>query len=218
MTTTHSLADLGDRPLLEEAKRLAADERQATVALLRALSEIDSRRLYLGEGCASMFTYCTHVLHLSEGGAYNRIEACRAARRYPVIFDHDCNPLSTPDPLCCGDLIERNPLDVVRFNADHRLEAGPVAVGLASVTPAVDEAFIVYRAYVHCLHCTIAERDADPSPRARREALLDLVVSHGQLVYLVVDDLCILCRSSVLAEQSSPATVFFARPLHGQQP
>lgn len=44
MTTTHSLADLGDRPLLETAKRLATEERHATVALLRALSEIDSRR------------------------------------------------------------------------------------------------------------------------------------------------------------------------------
>ena len=87
MTTTENLADLGDRPLLETAKRLASEERRATVALLRALSEIDSRRLYLGEGCASMFTYCTEVLHLSEGGAYNRIEACRAARRYPVIFE-----------------------------------------------------------------------------------------------------------------------------------
>jgi hypothetical protein len=87
MTTTQSLADLGDRPLLETARRLAAVERHATAALLRALSEIDSRRLYLGEGCASMFTYCTQVLHLSEGGAYNRIEACRAARRYPVIFE-----------------------------------------------------------------------------------------------------------------------------------
>jgi hypothetical protein len=87
MTTTENLADLGDRPLLETAKRLATEERHATVALLRALSEIDSRRLYLGEGCASLFTYCTQVLHLSEGGAYNRIEACRVARRYPVIFD-----------------------------------------------------------------------------------------------------------------------------------
>ena len=34
------LLGLGDRPLLEAAKRLAADERHATVALLRALSEI----------------------------------------------------------------------------------------------------------------------------------------------------------------------------------
>jgi len=49
--------------------------------------EIDSRRLYLGEGCASMFVYCTRVLHLSEGGAYNRIEAARAARTYPLILE-----------------------------------------------------------------------------------------------------------------------------------
>ncbi|CAN5806277.1 hypothetical protein BH18ACI5_BH18ACI5_07770 [soil metagenome] len=60
---------------------------RATAALLRALMEIDSRRLYLGEGCASMFAYCTQVLHLAEGAAYNRIEAARAARDYPLILD-----------------------------------------------------------------------------------------------------------------------------------
>src|SRR5688572_808351 len=81
------VAHLEDRSLLDAAKRLAADERRATAALLRALMEIDSRRLYLGEGCASMFVYCTRVLHLSEGGAYNRIEAARAARAYPVILE-----------------------------------------------------------------------------------------------------------------------------------
>jgi hypothetical protein len=79
--------NLEDRPLLETAKRLAGDERRATAMLLRALMEIDSRRLYLGEGCASMFSYCTRVLHLAEGAAYNRIEAARAAHRYPVILD-----------------------------------------------------------------------------------------------------------------------------------
>jgi hypothetical protein len=82
-----SFADFADRPLLDAAKRLAADERHATAMLLRALMEIDSRRLYLGEGCASMFAYCTQVLHLSEGGAYNRIEAARAARTYPLILE-----------------------------------------------------------------------------------------------------------------------------------
>jgi 5-methylcytosine-specific restriction endonuclease McrA len=44
-------------------------------------------RLYLREGCASLFTYCTQVLHLAEGAAYNRIEAARAARRFPIILD-----------------------------------------------------------------------------------------------------------------------------------
>ena len=43
--------------------------------------ELDARRLYLREGCSSLFTYCTQVLHLAEGSAYNRIEAARAARR-----------------------------------------------------------------------------------------------------------------------------------------
>ena len=78
---------LDDRSLLDAATHLATDERRATAALLRALMEIDRRRLYLGEGCASMFSYCTQVLHLAEGAAYNRIEAARAARNYPVILE-----------------------------------------------------------------------------------------------------------------------------------
>jgi hypothetical protein len=53
--------------------------------LIRALIELDARRLYLREGCSSLFTYCTQVLHLAEAAAYNRIEAARAARRFPVI-------------------------------------------------------------------------------------------------------------------------------------
>ena len=56
-------------------------------ALLRALMEIDTRRPDLGEGCASMFSYCTPVLHLAEGVVYNRIEAARAARKYPLILE-----------------------------------------------------------------------------------------------------------------------------------
>ena len=52
-----------------------------------AAGELDVRRLYLGEGCSSLFTYCTQVLHLSEHAAYGRIEAARAARRFPVILE-----------------------------------------------------------------------------------------------------------------------------------
>ncbi len=87
MITNSRVTDLDDRALLNTAKRLATDERRATASLLRAIMEIDRRRLYLGEGCASMFAYCTQVLHLSEGGAYNRIETARAAREYPVILE-----------------------------------------------------------------------------------------------------------------------------------
>ncbi len=86
MTHT-SFARLSDDQLLAEVKRLAATERRATAALIRSLMELDVRRLYLGEGCSSLFTYCTQLLHLAEGAAYNRIEAARAARRFPSIIE-----------------------------------------------------------------------------------------------------------------------------------
>ena len=85
--TMNAFEGMADRSLLDAAQRLATEERRAIAALLRALLEIDSRRLYLGEGYASMFTCCTGALHLAEGAADNRIEAARAARPYPVILD-----------------------------------------------------------------------------------------------------------------------------------
>src|SRR4029453_18556986 len=83
---TLRIQSLTDDHLLTETKRLVACERTATAAVLRSLMEIDSRRLYFREGCASLFTYCTQVLHLAEGAAYNRIEVARAARRFPEVL------------------------------------------------------------------------------------------------------------------------------------
>jgi hypothetical protein len=57
------------------------------VELIVALAEVDARWPYLGEGCSSLFVYCTRVLHLSEHAAYGRIEAARAARKFPLILE-----------------------------------------------------------------------------------------------------------------------------------
>jgi hypothetical protein len=81
-----SLTSLTNQQVLTRVKALAAGERQATAALIGALAELDARRLYLGEGFSSLFTYCTQALHLSEHAAYNRIEAARIARKRPVIL------------------------------------------------------------------------------------------------------------------------------------
>jgi hypothetical protein len=83
MNTVISLKKLADRDLIAEVKRLAKVERASTAAL----GEMDARRLYLGEGCSSLFVYCTQVLHLSEHAAYGRIEAARAIRRFPDILE-----------------------------------------------------------------------------------------------------------------------------------
>ena len=82
-----SFAELSNDQLLAAVHRLAATERRATAELIRLLMELDTRRLYLDEGYSSLFAYCTQVLHLAEGAAYNRIEAARAARRFPMLLD-----------------------------------------------------------------------------------------------------------------------------------
>jgi hypothetical protein len=82
-----SLATLSDRELLNEAERLAGNERQATASLIASLAELDERRLYLDAGCSSLFTYCTQVLKQSEHAAYRRIEAARTARKFPLILE-----------------------------------------------------------------------------------------------------------------------------------
>jgi hypothetical protein len=56
------------------------------VQLVAALTEVEARRLHLAQGCSSLFVYCTRVLKLSEHAAYGRIEAARAARRFPVLL------------------------------------------------------------------------------------------------------------------------------------
>lgn len=82
-----SLSTITDAKLLTAVTHAAAQERTTTAHLIALLAELDSRRLYLGEGCSSLFTYCTQVLRLSEHAAYRRIEAARCARRFPVILD-----------------------------------------------------------------------------------------------------------------------------------
>ena len=78
---------LSDCDLLTEVERAAGSERHATARLVALLMEVDSRKLFAGQGCSSLFTYCVQRLHLSEHAAYLRIEAARLARRFPVILD-----------------------------------------------------------------------------------------------------------------------------------
>ena len=87
MTTNGSYSGMADDRLLTELRRLAAAERGVTAEFISALEEVDRRRLYLSQGCSSLFAYCTRVLHLSEHAAYGRIEAARCARRFPLILE-----------------------------------------------------------------------------------------------------------------------------------
>ena len=87
MPTRFELKDRSDQQLLTGAKVLAGRECYATALLIAHLSEIDARELYLGEGCGSLYKYCTEVLHLSEDAAGNRIIVARLAQKFPVVLE-----------------------------------------------------------------------------------------------------------------------------------
>ena len=94
------VSQLSNEELLAEIKSLAARERHATAALVASLAELDERRLYLGEGYSSLFTYCTQALHLSEHAAYGRIEAARTVRRFPLLLELLADGAVTLTTIC----------------------------------------------------------------------------------------------------------------------
>jgi len=138
------VGQLADQDLVARVKVLAQREREAIATLIAHLAVLDERQLYLAEGCASMFTYCVQVLHLSEYAAHSRIEAARAARKYPLILDMlgDGSVNLTTVGLLAPDLTTENHADLLI----------PGTCG-AAATPAV-------RAFFH-------PQAPDPKPRAR---------------------------------------------------
>ena len=75
-------SELGDQQLLEQARRLAADQRCIDVHILDHLDEIDRRGLALRRGFSSLFDYAVRELHFSDAAAQRRIQAMRLCRRH----------------------------------------------------------------------------------------------------------------------------------------
>ncbi len=82
----YNLAHLSDEVLVRDLAALVAQDRSTTASLLAHIAEVDARRLYAPAGYSSMFAYCVEELRLSEDAAAKRIQAARAARRFPILF------------------------------------------------------------------------------------------------------------------------------------
>jgi hypothetical protein len=177
------VASLSDDDLVERLKDLATCERRASVALIRSLIEFDARRLYLREGCSSLFTYCTRVLNLSEGSAYNRIETARAARRFPKVFEAlECGDLTlTAVRLLAPHLTPENHHEVLVI-ARHRSKQ-EIQELIASLNPRPAVATIIRRVLPASSKCgRPPELAATPEPEqlAATSAAVDLVPSAGK--------------------------------------
>jgi hypothetical protein len=77
----------GDSQLMAGLQKLVRVDRRCEARMLMCLAEVDSRRLFLGEGYSSLFGYATAALRMSESQAGLRIQIARLAMRYPVIFE-----------------------------------------------------------------------------------------------------------------------------------
>ena len=75
-------SELGDQQLLEQTRRLAANQRCLEVHILDHLDEIDRRGLALRRGFSSLFDYAVRELHFSDAAAQRRIQAMRLCRRH----------------------------------------------------------------------------------------------------------------------------------------
>jgi hypothetical protein len=84
---SETLAGLPNTQLLARVRELVQRGNVVEADLLAHLAEVDARRLYLEEGCSSMFAWCQQVLRFAEGVAYKRIQAARAGRRFPELVE-----------------------------------------------------------------------------------------------------------------------------------
>ena len=83
---TYSRVHLKDEVLLRDLALHLSQDRTNTATLLADLGEVDFRKLYVPASYPSMYLYCLYEHHMSEDMAYKRIQAARAAWRFPAIF------------------------------------------------------------------------------------------------------------------------------------
>lgn len=82
----YSLTHLVDAVLLRDLASMVAQERAGLAELLALIGEVDARRLYAPAGFSSMHAFLVKELRFSDDAAFKRIQAARAARRFPVLY------------------------------------------------------------------------------------------------------------------------------------
>ena len=82
----HEVSHVADHELIARLKLLVRDDQTLNAQLVVHLGEVEARGLYREHAYASMFTYCTEELRMSESQAFLRIQAARLGRQFPRIM------------------------------------------------------------------------------------------------------------------------------------
>jgi hypothetical protein len=87
MSLERPLESLSDDEVLASLHDLLRQSRRVEAPLVAHIGEVHARHLYARYAVSSMFSYCTSILHLSEGEAQLRIKVAQAARDHPVLLE-----------------------------------------------------------------------------------------------------------------------------------
>jgi hypothetical protein len=79
------LKSLSDGDLLTHTKSAIAQEKKATLAVLKSLQEVQHRMLYASRGYESLHSFCVKELGYSDGEAHRRLSAMRLLTELPEI-------------------------------------------------------------------------------------------------------------------------------------
>ena len=82
-----SLGHLENHVLSRDLATAVVNERAPISVVIEHMAEFDGRRLFAKAGFRSMQVYCVEHLGYSEDAAGKRIQAARAARSFPAIFN-----------------------------------------------------------------------------------------------------------------------------------
>ena len=113
-STKKSFQRLQDAELLKLTLHAAKTEKEATLALLDYLVEIDARRLYATvNACSSLFDYLVKELGFSHPAASERVNTIRLIRAVPPVKEH----------LETGKLTLTSAAQIQRFvNAEQKVD------------------------------------------------------------------------------------------------
>ena len=82
-----SISLLSDAELLTRLPVLVLAERAASADVVEHLVEVERRRLYLEQACASLDTYCRERLKYAEDAALKRARVAKLALRFPRALE-----------------------------------------------------------------------------------------------------------------------------------
>ncbi len=138
-TGRRPFSSLGDQQLLEQTRRLAANQRGLEVHILDHLDEIDRRGLALRRGFSSLFDYAVRELRFTDAAAQRRIQTMRLCRRHgwvrAMLHSGELSVTSAAQLETAFGAAERQcrrasaPVDEERCQGLHGLPAAPSAAG-----------------------------------------------------------------------------------------